>query len=155
MRVASLLPVLCFAFAGVMPAFATGTLDCVADDASAAIDVHGIVPDGMGAPLMQVEAEITAELLGVATDLGTTRFEREHQVQYWLDDVSLNVLLYKERVGDGQFGSTTLVIKTARSDADEEGTYAGTYDIEGYEVPAGGGDSIVVHKTGAIDCFAG
>lgn len=155
MRVATLLPVLFITLAGILPAAATGTLDCVADDATAAIDVHGIVPYGMGAPLVQVEAEITAELPGVGANLGTTQFGAEHQVQYWLDDVSLNVLFYKERLGNGPFGSTTLTIKTTRGRGDEEGTYSGSYDILGYEVPEGGGEGLVVHAKGTVECFAG
>ena len=154
MRVASLLPLLCFAFAGVVPAFATGTLDCVADDASAAIDVHGIVPYGMGAPLLQVEAEITAPLPGLSEDVGTTQFDAEHEVQYWLDDVSLNLLFYKERSGNGPFAATTLVIKTTPGKAGEEGSYVGSYDIQGYEISADG-DPLVVHARGMIECFAG
>lgn len=155
MRVTTLLPILFITLVGALPAAATGTLDCVADDATAAVDVHGIVPYGNGAPLLQVQAEIMAELPGVGSDLGTALFASEHQVQYWLDDVSLNVLFYKERAGDGPFGSTTLVIKTTRGQGDEEGTYRGAYDIEGYELPADGGESVVVRAKGMIECFAG
>ena len=155
MRAATLIPVLFITLAGALPAAATGTLDCVADDASAQVDVHGVVPYGMGAPLLQVQAEIASELPGVGTDLGNAVFGTEHRVQYWLDDVSLNVLFYWERPGNGPFGSTTLVIKTTRNKGDEEGTYLGGYDIEGYEVPAGGGEPNIVHARGQIECFAG
>lgn len=155
MRRASLISVLMISLASVVPAAATGTLDCVADDAAAKIDVHGVVPYGMGAPLLQVQAEIASELPGVGTDLGNAAFDAEHQVQYWLDDGTLNVLFYRERSGDGPFGSTTLVIKTTRAETDEEGAYVGGYDIEAYEVPADGGEPIVVHAHGQIECFAG
>ena len=155
MRRAALISVIVFTLAGALPAAATGTLDCLADDATAQVDVHGVVPYGMGSPLLQVQAEIAVELLGVGADLGNLVFGAEHQVQYWLDDTSLNALFYWERPGDGPFGSTTLVIKTTRSQGAEEGTYVGGYDIEGYEVPADGGDPIIVHARGQIECFAG
>lgn len=155
MRRASLISVMIFTLAGALPAAATGTLDCVADDATAQVDVHGVVPYGMGAPLLQAQAEIAVELPGVGADLGNVVFGAEHQVQYWLDEVSLNVLFYWERAGNGPFGSTTLVIKTTRNKGDEEGAYAGGYDIEGYEVPAEGGDPIIVHARGQIECSAG
>jgi hypothetical protein len=155
MRVASLLPILMISLVGALPAAATGTLDCVADANGTQIDVHGVVPYSSAAPLIQVEAEISATLPGVGKDLGRVAFGSEHNAQYWLDGETLNVLFYREREGEGPFGSTMLAIKTMHSDADEEGSYAGTYDIEGYEVPANGGESVVVHATGAIECFAG
>lgn len=155
MRVTVIVPILLFSLAGMLPAAATGTLDCVADDATANIAVHGVVPYGMGAPLLQVHGEIAAELPGIATDLSTTVFDAEHQVQYWLDDEVLNLLFYKERLGDGPFGATTLEIKTRRDEGDEEGVYSGGYDIEGYEVRTEGGESVTIHARGTIECFAG
>lgn len=155
MRVATLLPILLISLAGALPAAATGTLDCMADADGTAINLHGIVPYSSAAPLIQVEAEISTTLQGVSADLGNTMFGTEHNSQYWLDGETLNVLFYRERAGDGPFGATTLVIKTTRGKGDEEGTYSGSYDIEGYEVPASGGEAIIVHQTGAIDCFAG
>ena len=155
MRRAAFITVLIIILAGALPAAATGTLGCAANDEAAQVDVHGIVPYSSAAPLLQVQAEIKASLPGIAADLGSMTFGSEHNSQYWLDATSLNLLFYRERAVAGPFGSTTLVIKTTRNDSDEEGAYAGTYAIEGYEVPASGGEAIIVHVKGVIECFAG
>jgi hypothetical protein len=155
MRRSHILPFMLVTLAGIVPAAATGTLDCSVSDRTASIDVHGVVPYGPAAPLLQVRADVEATLTGISPDLGVVTFAGEHQVQFWLDDVSLNVLFYREREASLPFGSTTLIVKTSRTSEDEEGTYRGTYDLEGYEVQKDGGEGVVVHVQGTIECAAG
>lgn len=156
MRVAAAAALIFATLLCVPAAMATGTLDCYVDDEGTMIGVHGIVPYGNSATLLQVEAEIDAKMPGISADLAETSFSSDHQIQFWLDDLSLNVMLYREReVAALPFGATKLTIKTTRTNNDEEGVYRGRYDVLVYEMPEGGDVAGEAHAQGDIECVAG
>ena len=156
MRVAAAATLIVVTLLSAPPAMATGTLDCYVDDDGTMIGLHGIVPYGNSATLMQVEAEVQAKMPDVSADLAETSFSGDHQIQFWLDDLSLNVMLYREREDAGlPFGATTLTIKTTRTNNDEEGVYSGRYDVLAFEMPEGGDVAREAHAQGNIECVAG
>jgi hypothetical protein len=151
MRLTALLPLTLIAL-GASPAFATGTLDCVARDGSTEIDVHAVVPYGMGSPLLQVVATTTADLPEVAEDLRTAEFD--HAVQYWLDGEEIRLLFYTERL-EGPYGHVMLEIRTSRVQDDEEGTYQGTYHLEAADGTSDQPEAVYARTKGEITCSAG
>lgn len=151
MRLIALLPLTVLALTA-SPAFATGTLDCVARDGTTEIDVHAVVPYGMGAPLLQVQAATVADLPEVGEDLERAHFE--HAVQYWLDGNEIRLLFYIERV-EGPFGYVELEIRTSRTDADEEGVYEGTYRLEAADGTSDAPEPVYDRTKGEITCSAG
>lgn len=155
MRVTSLLPILLISLAGALPAAATGTLDCAADAGGITVDVHGVIPYAPGSPLIQVDASIAAEMEGIGRDMSNLGFENNNRLQYWLDDDELNLLFFKERSGDGPFGSTMLIIKTERAGEADEQRYVGTYVIDADDLPPGAPESNHRRVEGSIECFAG
>ena len=156
MRVAAAATLIVVTLLSAPPAMATGTLDCYVDDGGTIIGVHGIVPYGHSATLLQVEAEVEATMQGISADLARTTFSSSHQIQFWLDDLSLNVMLYREREDSNlPFSATKLTIKTTRTNTDDEGAYRGRYDLLVYEMPKGADVAGEAHAQGDIECVAG
>jgi hypothetical protein len=138
------------------PAFASGGVHCSADAGGVTIDVGGGVTHGMGGPLFSFEGEVEVIGDGIAADLATTAFAREHVAQYWLDGEDLRLLLYREREGDKPHGYVEVMIETTtRAGDDGEGFYDGRYKITVFDATEeNGGEGVTVEREGEVVCSA-
>jgi hypothetical protein len=115
MRSLLTLPILLCTFSS---AWASGGLWCDVDDDKVKIAISSGMTHGMGAPLFNFDASIEVKDARVADDVRKTSYS--HATQYWLDGETLNLLLYWEREGDGDFASVEATAMTKFSD--EEGS---------------------------------
>ncbi|WP_274627704.1 hypothetical protein [Arvimicrobium flavum] len=116
---------------GVLPAAASGGLDCGAKDKKVEFNLHAGVSRGMGSAIFAFESTVKINDQSIAEDLRKTGFSREDVAQYWLDGKDLRLNLYREREGDKPHGYVELVIYT-QSEGDEIG-YGGTYELTVYD----------------------
>ncbi|HTV68679.1 MAG TPA: hypothetical protein VMF90_09090 [Rhizobiaceae bacterium] len=135
-------------------ASASGGLSCEIDDAVLKLDVQSGVTRGMGSPVFNFQA--TADVLDkkAPEHLRKTSFTDEHLPQYWSDAYSLNLLLYRETVGDLPHGYVEITIKTQPND-EEEGSYAGDYELTVWDVGPEGStqEPLRVSHAGKVTCF--
>lgn len=132
-------------------AWASGGLDCTADDAKAAFTLHGGVTHGMGGPLFAFEGNLEIKDKAIAEDLRRTAFAREHVAQYWFDGDDLRLGLYREREAEKPFGSVELIVKTRTSD--EEGSTSGAYEITVFDGVVDGAGGKETKFSGEVECF--
>ena len=133
-------------------AMASGGLSCDSEaDAPARILIESGMTRGMGSPLFNFKGSVAIADTSVAQDLRKMEFGQEHVPQYWLDRTSLNLLLYRERVGDKPHGYVEITIQTQPRD-DEDGVYGGSYELTVFDT-TGGGDPKEVKLSGPISCF--
>jgi hypothetical protein len=129
------------------PAAASGGLWCDVDDDKVTIAINSGVTRGMGGPLFNFEATVEIKDPELPDDVRKTSFG--HATQYWLDGEALNLLVYWERDGDGEFASVEATVMTRY--ADEEGSYDGEYAITIYGgKPTADGEAL--RYSGAISC---
>jgi hypothetical protein len=149
-------PFLILAVLACQPAFASGGLNCSADEDGVKFEIGGGVTHGMGGPLFSFEGQLAIADNALAADLGRTTFGREHVAQYWLDGDELRLLLYREREGDKPHGYVELTIETeARGGDDGEGMYDGRYALSVFDITQeNGGEGVTVTREGEVECFA-
>lgn len=137
--------------AGILPAAASGGLDCSADDKTVKMEMHGGVTRGMGGPLFQFEGSVQITDKAVADDLRSTKFEMDHVAQYWFDDKALNLGLYRERDAEKAHGYVDVTIRTHPSD--DEGSYVGTYEISVFDTTDSTSEPKDAKLSGKVECF--
>lgn len=135
-------------------ALASGGVHCSADEDGVAFEVGGGASRGMGAALFSFEGTLSVGEPGLADDLATTAFAREHVAQYWLDGEEVRLLLYREREGDEPHGYVELTIRTkARPGDDGEGMYDGRYALRIFDMTdENGGEGVMVSQDGEATC---
>lgn len=138
---------LCLVMAG--GATASGGLNCTAEGGPGSVEVDAGVTRGMGGPIFSLTATANIMDESVAEDLRKTEFERQHIAQYWLDADDLRLLLYRERDGNGPFGSVELTI-LAKPVGDDI-SYEGTYALRIFDM-TGGGEGKITAYDGKIAC---
>jgi hypothetical protein len=149
-----LLPGLLLA-AAASPAFASGGLDCSAEDKRVKLSVNSGVTHGMGGPTFNFHAELELYAKTVAEDLRRLSFDDRNRPQYWLDGKELRLLLYKEREADKPFGSVEVEIRTRAAGEPDEGTYKGSYKVAVYDGGEDGtGEGKIATFAGKVECFA-
>lgn len=136
---------------GLLPAAASGGLDCTAKDKKVEFELNGGVTRGMGSPIFSFQGTVTINDKSVAADLRETSFSMEHVAQYWLDDKDLRLDLYRERSGDKPHGYVELVLYT-RPQGDE-GEYKGTYEVVVYDGVADNAEARQAKFKGEVGCF--
>lgn len=141
--------------AAAAPAFASGGLDCSAEDRKVKLSVSSGVTRGMGGPTFNFHAELELRGKTFAEDLSKLSFDGGNRPQYWLDGKELRLLLYKEREADKPFGSVEVEIRTRAAGDPDEGTYKGSYSIAVYDGGEDGtGEDKTATFTGKVNCFA-
>lgn len=147
MRRLLVLPIL---LSTLSPALASGGLWCNAEDDKVKIDINSGMTRGMGAPLFDFEA--TVEIRDEALDEDVRKTSYGYATQYWLDGERLNLLVYWEREGDGEFASVETTLTTLYADEDDVEPYLGEYQITVY----GGGkptaDGEARRYSGKVSC---
>ncbi|MFC6447765.1 hypothetical protein [Shinella zoogloeoides] len=140
-------------FAGAaLPASASGGLECTANDKSVNFSVYASLTSGMGNPAYDLAGKLEIRDKAVAQDLRTMTFGGADRPQYWLDSKDLRLILYKEREGNGPFGSVTLELRARR--ASDEGKFRGTYKLSTEDMTDSnveGGNATTF--SGNISCF--
>ena len=131
-----------------VPALASGGASCANDGGEVAIDLSAGITHGMGSPVFSLTATVDAKT-DAADDLRKGAFGKENLAQYWLDDKEMKFLLYRERAGDGEFGSVELLIVT-KPVGDDIG-YDGTYKLTLSDM-TGGGEGKNTTLEGRITC---
>jgi len=135
-------------------AAASGGLGCEASGEAAKIELQSGVTRGMGGPTFNFRGELAILDPNVAEDLRKTSFEDRHLAQYWLDGEELRLILYREREGEGGFGSVQLTVRTKAFGEPDEGSFGGTYEIEVFDVGESGGEGRTLTLSGEVTCFA-
>ena len=135
-------------FCGLSPAFASGGLWCDVDADKVKIAISSGMTRGMGSPLFNFEATVEIEDSELADDVRRTSYG--HATQYWLDGETLNLLVYWEREGDGEFASVEATVMTRFSD--DEGSYDGDYAITVHDGGAPTPDGEPRRYGGTISC---
>lgn len=138
--------------AGVAHAAASGGLSCETDDKAVKFLVESGVTRGMGGPLFNFRGALEVKDKKVAADLRKIEFGQQHVPQYWLDNKSLKLLVYREREGDKPHGYVELTIETKAVD---EGTYNGSYQLTVFDTaddPSAEGKTF--EFKGKVGCFA-
>lgn len=134
-------------------AAASGGLSCEAEDAAVTITIESGITRGMGSPLFEFSGRVAIRDAGVAADLRTTDFARQHVPRYWLDENALKLGLYREREGDAPHGYVAVTIET-ESTGDDEGGYAGDYRVSVYDMPGTqSGEAATAEFAGAVSCM--
>jgi len=134
--------------AGVAPALASGGASCANDGGDVAIDLSAGITHGMGGPVFSLTATLDAKA-DAADDLRKASFGKENLAQYWLDDKEMKFLLYRERDGDGAFGSVELLVVT-KPVGDDVG-YDGSYKLTLSDM-TDGGDGKTTTLEGKVTC---
>ncbi len=136
-------------------ASASGGISCEAKDKAVSFDVSAGVSRGLGAAIFSFDGTVAILDKKIADDLATTKFERDHVAQYWLDGEELRLLLYREREGDKPHGYVELqVVTKARPGDDEEGLYAGRYQLSTYDtVDENTVEALTSSYEGDVSCF--
>lgn len=135
---------------GIVPAAASGGIDCNAKDKKVEFNVHAGVTRGMGSPIFAFESTVEIKDKSIAEDLRKTSFTREDVAQYWLDGKDLRLLLYRERTGDKPHGYVELVIYT-KSAGDEIG-YDGSYELTVYDGVGDNAEAKEAKFEGEVGC---
>lgn len=115
-------------------AFASGGAQCLSEGGPAKVVIEAGITRGMGGPVFSLNASADVDGKNIPQDLNKSKFTKEQLAQYWFDGEDLRFLLYRERDGDGEFGSVELTVE-AKSAGDEM-TYAGTYRISVFDAGA-------------------
>lgn len=131
---------------GCCAAQASGGANCASEGGPAKVQLDAGITRGMGGPVFSLTASVVIDDPKIAEDLRSSSFAKEQLAQYWLDGEDLRFLLYRERQGDGEFGSVEVEIRTKA--AGDEGSYAGTYLIKVFD----GGSGEPVSFEGRIAC---
>ena len=132
-------------------AFASGGISCAAEDGTAALVVEGGVTRGMGSALFSFAGTVELSGDGIEADLRRTAFAREHVAQYWLDDGTLKLRLYREREGDAPHGYVEVALDTALDEG--EGEFRGAYAVTVYDMThAVEGEAATAEFSGAVAC---
>lgn len=126
-----------FLMAAVVPAAASGGLDCSIKDKSVDFTLSSGVTRGMGGPTFNLKADLKILKKGVVEDFRAMVLDDGNRPQYWLDDKELRLIFYREREGDKPFASVELEIR-AKSIGDDAGTYNGTYKLTGDSLQGAG-----------------
>jgi hypothetical protein len=136
-------------------AFASGGLWCDIDDEVLKLSVESGVTHGMGGPVFNFRAVADVKSDKAPKHLKHTEFSSDHLPQYWLDNYALNLGLYRETEGDLPHGYVSITIKTQPND-EEEGSYAGNYELTVWDVGAEGSteESLKVSHAGKVTCGA-
>jgi hypothetical protein len=103
----------------------------------------------MGSPIFNFRGTLEILDKAVTEDLRKTEFEGAHVAQYWLDNVNLRLVLYRERAGDKPHGYVELTILTQAGD--DEGLYGGTYKLSVFDNSTGQGQDWSYEAP--ISCF--
>ncbi|HRP78462.1 MAG TPA: hypothetical protein PL183_05080 [Aquamicrobium sp.] len=113
-------------------AAASGGISCAADDGTVALSVEGGVTRGMGGALFSFAGTVELGSDGIEADLRRTEFGRAHVAQYWFDDGTLKLRLYREREGDAPHGYVEVALDTALDEG--EGEFRGDYAVTVYDM---------------------
>jgi hypothetical protein len=133
---------------------ASGGINCEAKDKAVSIDVSAGVSRGMGAAIFSFDGTLEIDDPRVAPDLANTKFELDHVAQYWLDGEELRLRLYRERVGDKPHGYVELSIETKSRGDEDEGVYAGRYQLSTYDtVDENTVEAVTSSYEGEVSCF--
>lgn len=133
-------------------ALASGGLSCDSEvDDPARILIQSGMTRGMGSPLFDFKGSVAIADKKAPEDLRKVEFAQAHVPQFWIDQNTLNLLLYREREGDRPHGYVEISIQTQPRDS-EEGTYGGSYELTVWDA-TGEDDPLEVKLSGPISCF--
>ena len=135
----------------IVPAAASGGLDCTAKDRKVAFQLDAGITRGMGSPIFSFDGKIEIKDKAVAADLRETVFRQDHVAQYWLDGKELRLDLYREREGSKPHGYVELVLYTKTKG--DEGEYAGTYELMVYDGVGDNAEARQANFKGKVRCF--
>jgi len=134
-----------------LPAAASGGLSCQAEDDRVRLTVESGMTRGMGAPLFNFRGRLDVVNGEVRDVLRSTRFEREHVPQYWLDADGLKLRLYRETESGPHAYVEAAII--AGFDAETE-ELNGEYSIVIYDVGEDdAAEARTVELSGPVSCF--
>jgi hypothetical protein len=134
-------------------AFASGGIWCETEATPVNINLHSGVARGMGGQLFNFEGKIAIADKEVPEDLRNLEFKQEHVPQYWFNGESLKLVLYRERDADKPYAYVEISIET-QAIKDEEGSYAGSYNLTVFDGTDEHADPKRTEISGAINCFA-
>jgi hypothetical protein len=134
-------------------ALASGGIWCETEATPVQINLQSGVARGMGGVLFGFEGKIAIADKTVPEDLRNLEFKQEHVPQYWFNGETLKLLLYRERDAEKPFAYVEVSIETQRL-KDEEGSYAGSYDLTVFDGTDEQAEPKRTEIGGAINCFA-
>lgn len=129
---------------------ASGGFGCEAEDGQVEFLFESGMTRGMGSPVFNFRGTATIRSADVAADLRATEFDGAHLAQYWSLDDQLNLVVYREREGDGPHGYVQIVIRT---EGGEEGL-TGRYELTAFDgVDEATPEGRTFTATGAVECI--
>jgi hypothetical protein len=140
-----------FLFSG--NALASGGIWCETEATPVQIKLQSGVARGMGGQLFSFGGKIAIADAAVPEDLRNLEFKQEHVPQYWFNGETLKLVLYRERDAEKPFAYVEISIET-QALKDEEGSYAGSYDLTVFDGTDEHADPKRTEISGAINCFA-
>lgn len=137
--------------AGATPARATGSLDCEIADKTVTFNAASAFSYSIGG-FNNFRGALELRAKDVPADLAKFEFDGEALLHHWFSDKELKLEVYREREG-APHGTVRLVVET-RKVAGSEGSYRGTYVLELFTVPEGGGEGRTRTFKGKAACSA-
>lgn len=130
-------------------AFASGGLNCEADDETLKLTVDIGVSRGMGGAFFTTKASAEVKAEGTPGDLQKLNLD-DALVHHWLDGQSLKLLFYRETAADRPHAYAEITVEAVPA---EEGAYAGGYTLTLFKAEAAEDEENPVRFNGKIGCF--
>lgn len=133
------------------PAFASGGFSCEGEDGKAKFNIESGMARSIPGAFLDFRGRIEFSDSSLAADLRTMDIKREDLAENWIDDKTLKLHIYRERVGDAPHGYVDLVINTWTK---EEGTYSGSFVATAFDMTDDtSGEGKTVATQGKVECF--
>ena len=132
-------------------AWATSGFSCEIDDKNLVFTAGSALGSGMGAPIINLNAESTVKLKGTPSDLVKLDLSKS-LVHSWMESPDLRLYFYAEREGEKPHGYVEIVI-TAKYFGDE-GEAKGNYRLTVFytEPPADKTEGTYLKAKGKVSC---
>ena len=138
--------------AGAAPSLASGGISCTSGTGPAEFDVSAGMARSGHRDLFGLTGTLKANIPDVDSSLTALTFSDDTPHQLWLDSGLLFFELEVEVSGDGQYGSSDLVIKTSTV---EENSFVGRYTFTVTDLGSGGtAVPIQGEISGPVSCWA-
>jgi hypothetical protein len=115
-----------FLFLGVMPALATASLTCEAEDKSIAFSVQAALGGVRHGQVVNFGGSLEVKARGVPADLRKLELGPDDRQQSWIDDKQFKLEIYRER-GEVPNAYVLLTLDTRKVG---ENSYRGRYALE-------------------------
>jgi hypothetical protein len=138
-----------------VPANATVSFACDAEDATVKFVVDGAYGTDLGSGLAAFGADITILMPSPPQELRELHLDHSHVRQQWLVGRDIKILLRWAPVDQGPYREVILIIEAQRGE-DEESAYLGRYSLRiRWRQPDPGAEPTERTASGAVSCASG